>query len=830
VAASGSLEVVAGIAWANLQAPAAISIAPGQASPPVYGRAVIEGETLEPGLTPELIAELGYGADGTDPSAAPEAWQWSAAAFHQDVEGSDEFVGTLTVSAPGLYDYCYRFAYRDSPWIYADLDGSTNGYAPAQAGALTVAESAAFDDATPASLYADTGPSRGVAWGDYDDDGDLDLYVSERGVANKLFRNDGGGILVEVDAGLLADTGNCRGAFWFDHDNDGDLDLFVTNAGTPSRLFHNEGPAAWSFSDVTSGPLLNIVNVSAAAWGDYDSDGDLDLYLAGWGEANKLLRNDGGSFTDVTYGALASVWVAGAAAWCDYDNDGDLDLFVGNQSSTHKLFRNEAGGYFTDATSGPLAAWGSIEAAAWGDYDNDGAVDLYIVRYQQSNTLLRNSGPPAWSFTDATTGPLAGGGPSRDAAWGDYDNDGDIDLCLVEVGGVKLLRNGGGGVFVNEAGFPFGAIASSQSAAWADYDGDGDLDLCVAYDALPNRLLRNVIGSSRDWLHVDLVGTASNRSGIGARIRAVAGALRQEREVPCGDGGRSQSSSTAEFGLGVGAVMDSLIVRWPSGRLQDVIPPPAVNAAVVITESAPLVDCDPEDCDSAADLGVINGDIGSEVLASSGIGAGWLHMLVQEGDTGSSCSPLSATVRLAPPAGSDYDLLVYWDDCATLAGRSAHAGPNAEEVRLWWNEECDSGVPTSLDDSRFVYVKVVCRSVSDQDQWSLQVTGNTGPTTAVGEERSAASVLLLHQNAPNPFNPSTTIRFELPESGHVRLGVFGADGRLVRDLVNGVLQAGRHAAVWDGRDGAGCMQASGAYFCRLTTTAGRRTIKVSLLR
>jgi hypothetical protein len=185
---------------------------------------------------------------------------------------------------------------------------------------------------------------------------------------------------------------------------------------------------------------------------------------------------------------------------------------------SNRLLRNNDG-IFEDVTSGPLGDTADGNGVAWGDYDNDGDLDLYVVNYFGSNRLLRNEGPPDWSFVDRTISPL--------------DND-----------------RGGRGV------------------AWGDYDNDGDLDIYLANYSSGNKLFKNGEGSGNHWIHVNLRGTVSNTSAIGARVRVVSGGASQIRELSAGSGFLSQNSLAAEFGLGTSTVVDTLEVRWPSGTVQ----------------------------------------------------------------------------------------------------------------------------------------------------------------------------------------------------------------------------------------------------------------------
>jgi hypothetical protein len=425
-----------------------------------------------------------------------------------------------------------------------------------------------FVDVTSGPLGG-AGNGQGVAWGDYDNDGDLDLYLANSGTANKLFRNDGG-TWVDATSGPLGNTGDGRSAVWGDYDNDGDLDLYLSNVYSGNKLFRNEGGGA--FVNATSGPLGDTGNDNGVAWGDYDNDGDLDLYLANWDGANKLFRNEGPpswSFVDATSAPLGDTGHGIGVAWGDYDNDGDLDLYLANDRySGNKLFRNEGGGAFADATSGPLGDTGEDTGVAWGDYDNDGDLDLYLAKIGQANKLFRNEGPPSWSFVDATSAPLGDTGGGFGVAWGDYDNDGDLDLYLANYGQANKLFRNDGGAWVDATSGPLGDTGVGTGVAWGDYDNDGDLDLYLA-NAAGNKLFRNDGQTGRHWLQVKLQGVVSNRSGIGARVRVVAGGVSRIEEISGGSGYCSQNSLVAEFGLGAATVVDSLIVRWPCGIVWD---------------------------------------------------------------------------------------------------------------------------------------------------------------------------------------------------------------------------------------------------------------------
>jgi hypothetical protein len=419
-----------------------------------------------------------------------------------------------------------------------------------------------IDIASGTSLEG-AGATAGAAWGDCDGDGLEDLYLSQFDLPNQLFHNEGNGVFTEMTGAPVNDAGGGTCAYWGDHDNDGQLDLYALRLMQSNLLFLND--AGCTFLDVTSAPLDDAGEVWGAAWVDYDLDGLLDIYISNVDGPNVLARNDGGGNFSVVAGVLDYAGASEAAAWADYDNDGDQDLFlVSGTGSPNLLHRNEGGGTFTDVTTPVLANGGGGQGAAWGDYDNDGDLDLFVTTWNSLNKLFRNDGGDA--FTDVTDGALHGYPFGQSATWGDYDNDGDLDLYVAYYGlDNTLLENLGGGVFYEtELLYPILADpAQSVGAAWSDCDNDGDLDLYVSNFGSSSRLFANNLDNGNRWLHVKCVGTLSNRSAIGARVRVVAGGQAWIREINGGSGYMSQNSLTAEFGLGSASRVDTVEVTWP---------------------------------------------------------------------------------------------------------------------------------------------------------------------------------------------------------------------------------------------------------------------------
>ena len=494
----------------------------------------------------------------------------------------------------------------------------------------------------------------GACFLDFDTDGDLDAYVINgssfesfppgKAPRNRLYRNQGDGTFADVTAlAGVGDTSWSMGCAAADYDNDGDLDLYVTNYG-PNRLYRNQGDG--TFADVTA--LAGVGDErwsTGAAFGDYDLDGHLDLYVANFvqfdpayrpnsmqyclwknvevfygpetfdGETDVLYHNEGdGSFREVT----RQVGPLGAAAYngfqcvfADFDNDSRPDIYVADDTTPNLLYRNRGDGTFEDISlsSGVShSADGGMQAGmgvAVGDFDNDGDLDLFETHFSEDyNTLYRNEG--GRFFLDVSYAADLGEESLPFVGWGtgffDFDNDGDLDLFVAN-GHVYpvvdnydlgtsyaqynlLFENLGNGKFAEVSalsGSGFAVKKVSRGAALGDYDDDGDVDILVLnVDDTPT-LLCNDGGNQKRWLKISTIGTKSNRDGIGARIEVTTGSLIQIREVMCGISFLSQSDLRVHFGLGEAEKVDRMEILWPSGVVQE-FRDLSVNQWVIVSE------------------------------------------------------------------------------------------------------------------------------------------------------------------------------------------------------------------------------------------------------
>jgi len=476
-----------------------------------------------------------------------------------------------------------------------------------------------FSGITTGALVSDGGASRSVNWVDFDNDGDLDLFVSNglRATENHFcYRNDGppNFTFTKIIEGALVTTkARAVGSSWGDFDNDGDLDAYVTTWYGDKNLFYENSNA--SFTRVMVGAIANDGSLSeTCAWGDFDNDGDLDLYVTNSGDVNStgpqrnsLYRNNGDkTFTKITSGApVTDAHYSRGANWVDYDDDGDLDLFVANEENqVNDFYRNQLAetgvASFAKITSGNIVTdVASSWTGSWGDYDNDGDLDLFVGNQgNRQNVLYQNNGNG--TFTRITTGVLVTDpGYAACSGWGDFDNDGDLDLYVTNAYGPgqlknslyrNLLRESNAATFEKITTEPASNdLGYSYGFSWGDYDNDGDLDLFVARTLNENQnnaFYMNASGSQQSWLELDCHGTASNRSALGAKVRVKATvngiAFWQRRDI-AGQEGYCAQNLRVHFGLGEATVVDSVLITWPSGKSQVLTRVPA-RQLLTITE------------------------------------------------------------------------------------------------------------------------------------------------------------------------------------------------------------------------------------------------------
>jgi len=448
--------------------------------------------------------------------------------------------------------------------------------------------------------------SEGAYWIDYNNDGYLDLFTANIvNQNNALFLNNRNSTFTKITTGAIVnDGGFSYGGCFGDFNNDGYTDLYVINGGGSTSqgkfLYMNNGNA--TFNKITTGAVVTDVS---GAWGsstvDYDNDGNLDIFVSNFNQNNALYKGNGDcTFTKITTGNIVTDGGGSlGCVWCDYDNDGDKDLFVANTNfssgQVNFLYNNNGNGTFTKVTTGNIVTdAANSTGASWGDYDNDGDFDLFVTNYSGANNYLYNNNGNG-TFTKITSGAIVNdGGNSVGSAWGDYDNDGDLDLFVSnDINENEFLySNNNDGTFTKiTAGDIVNSGGRSNGSVWGDYDNDGDIDLYVTNGDQPtaqnNFLFRND-GNANNWINILFKGTVSNKSAIGTRVtlRAVinGNAVRQTREIFGQTGYNAQNSLNEEFGVGNAAMIDSIIVKWPNGNTET-FTNIAPNRFITITEN-----------------------------------------------------------------------------------------------------------------------------------------------------------------------------------------------------------------------------------------------------
>jgi hypothetical protein len=498
----------------------------------------------------------------------------------------------------------------------------------------------------------------GVAVFDYNNDGLLDIFFTNGAAIpslektdssywNRLFRNNGDGTFTEVTekAGLQG-IGYSMGVAVGDYDNDGFVDLYVTGVNR-NQLFHNNGDG--TFTDVTEKagvgaliPKLGKAWSVAAGWFDYNNDGLLDLFVVNYlnysvktatpcvqqglpaycspvdylGTPNILYRNNGdGTFTDVSEQSHISKYVGKGMglAFADYDNDGFTDIFVSNDTFENYLLHNNRDGTFTNVALLAGVAYNAFGNAIAGmgadfrDIDNDGKPDIFeTAMFGEGFPLYKNLGDGQFQDVTATAGLSAL--TSRSTAWGvgvfDFDNDGNKDLFTANSDILdnsmelahrpyplpnRVFRNKGGLSFDDlsaKAGTSFQVPAPHRGAAFGDLNNDGKIDAVVTVLNGPPEIWMNRSSSANHWVILKLVGVKSNRDGLGTKVKLTTSLGSQYNHATTAVSYNSSSDKRVYFGLGSAGVIDAIELTWPSG-IKQVLKNIKADQILTVTENGP---------------------------------------------------------------------------------------------------------------------------------------------------------------------------------------------------------------------------------------------------
>ena len=783
--------------------------------------------------------------------------------------------------------------------------------------------------------------SSGASWNDVNNDDLPDLYVLAED-ARRFYLNNGDGTFLEItDSPILDNTGVANVGIWGDYDNDGNLDMYLCNFATApggnvaaaNVLYKNNGLPNFELTEIDIGTAVNAS--PSGSWIDYDQDGDLDLFTAGAGFNNGaatsdlFYRNNGGDdFQQLSFLPILKFreGIGTHDAWIAYDNDGDQDLFVLKWRFPNELYRSmlvETGNpnHFELVDNSGLTNEGTQFdlSANWGDYDNDGDLDVFIAFTGNTrDRLYQNDGDG--TFQEIANTPVTASATSSSfGGWGDYDNDGDLDLYVARFASnpavPALYRNDGAGEFTRtaqgEVGAILDAVPSPQAGNWGDYDSDGDLDLFILTYAIPpqrngtpqpNYLIQNEQGNNNHWLKVKCIGQLSNRSAYGARITAVATiggeTVRQTRELM---GGASsfvfQGEQLAHFGLGDATAVDSLIVKWPSGHIQiltnvsadqllhipEEIPTGFLrpnffadrmqaadttsisvqfNDVSLVDPNSPVIswewdfnndgiidatDENPqwtfmaeEDGRFSVNLTVSNGIQAASLLRENYIEVtGHLPQLEMEtsqldmGSIPGNLSEFDTTFYMTNVGGGADSVSIFISDYFTADSSAISVHPSTARIEGQDSLAITFTLHPNVMAPRFYLpqIRIIASRNPDKQIFERRMRFTISVATGLGDELSGQPLRFkLHQNYPNPFNPETTIRYDIAKSGPVTLKIYNALGEEIRTLIHAAISAGSRSISWDGRSNRGIPVKSGVYFYTLRAGQFKETRKLLLIR
>jgi len=500
-------------------------------------------------------------------------------------------------------DFGRSFVYHpDEPGVKYVMDNNAN---------FMVQVELAYHDKQQTFLFEEIAEIAGisrVAWGDYDNDGDDDMLVS----AAKLYRNNGDGTFTDVSesAGIEGISGS---GMWADYDNDGYLDYYAFSSGATEedrdRLVHNNGDGTFSAVNSNNNVPFDYDPTQAVGWADYDHDGWVDLYVANYEvemsqcTQDRLWKNlGGGLFKDVTENVgigRNGLYCGRGVAWGDYNNDGLIDLYVSNyRLDPNFLYENRGDGTFREmafakhlAGTNVRGSYGHSIGSVWGDFDNDLDLDLFIgnlahprlIDISDKSMLFVNSGAPDFEFENIFGKPETGMTyceTHSDPLWFDYDNDGYLDLMLTAIYtefASFLYHNEGNGTF-KDVSYETGLwVLNGLGTTAVDVDRDGDLDVST------RAFFKNNLANGNHWLQVKLKGKRTNTFGIGCRIEVETENMTLLREVEGGKGTGVQSSMVQHFGLGQDTLVKKLTVKWVDGQTS-VLTDLAVDQLLVVEE------------------------------------------------------------------------------------------------------------------------------------------------------------------------------------------------------------------------------------------------------
>jgi hypothetical protein len=643
-----------------------------------------------------------------------------------------------------------------------------------------------FTDVAPLYGLDDSQPSSAAAWIDFDNDGDLDLLVGKNdGRRYDLYRNDGNSFTdISDEVGLPFGRNQMKQEISIgDFDNDGWTDIQITTLGEYT-LFNNNIDE--------SGEFVGVDFFDRGIFIDFDNDGDLDIYRISYPSQNQLYENIDGDFVELPNSlGLNDPYHTRSAVWGDYDNDGDMDVYdINGVGDPSILFRNDynTAGIFVDVTTElglEEPYWPYANGACWGDYDNDGDLDLYVA-VNGPNKLYRNDISDSGLFTSVgeSLGVSIPSDHSFSAYWVDYDNDGYLDLYVINTENIpnRLYHNE---LALGNGFIETGEMADTQlglGGSWGDYDNDGDLDFYLVGgnidNYMVNRLYRNN-GNTNHWIHIIPNGHYSNRSGFGTTVKIVSSNLIMHRFVEPRAGFSSQNSLPVEFGLGSNTIIDSLIIYWASG-IHQIITNVDVDDVIIIEESH--IPDTPE-----------------ELTATPGNGR----------------------VTLRWYTSQEPDLL-YYKIYRDIESPAVTLIDSVDIPPFWLTFYLDTNV---INEQTYYYRVTSVNLGGYESEFSNEVAATPSQNVNIINPGTFPYYYSLFQNYPNPFNSTTRIKYSLPIESDVQLIIYNLLGDEIRALVNTRQQPGEYIINFDAN-----LLKSGIYFYQLTTKLGTLTRKMVLIK
>jgi hypothetical protein len=553
--------------------------------------------------------------------------RWVGSAFETEylIERSNSsgtgFVQIGTVSYPAK-TYLDNTIVLNSNYYYRVRAKNTTGTsAPSAESTVVNFKHPNFILATNA-VTSTPGNTLGVVWGDFDNDNDDDLLLTPFNFLSTslntpyVFRNDGGGVFTTISPGFA--PSNYASGTAGDYNNDGNLDIYFTVFEGQNKLYRGVGN--FTFTEITGTPV-NVASRDIGGssfspmWVDYNNDGRLDLFVVYEGSVNLLFKqNADGTFTQQTTGEIVTSTFFGLdASWVDFDNDGDMDVFFVNGRDSNLsienpplLYKNNGDGTFTSLVSTGFdlsSSSNDLISAAWGDYNNDGFLDVFVANQDaeptSTNYLYKNNGNGTFTKQTSSLVMEIQTAPSFGGTWGDVNNDGLLDL-LVSKGGKNVTYLNQGTTFTKVTNEKFNdPFYFNLGIALSDYDKDGLLDIAIGnvdpnifsesgrqQESLPpTNLLFENNNTAGNWVQLKLVGTTSNKGAVGARVKVRTGASTdQYRQVLAHTSIASQNSSLLHVGLGANSSITLIEVKWPSGIIQT-LQNVSANQTLTITEA-----------------------------------------------------------------------------------------------------------------------------------------------------------------------------------------------------------------------------------------------------